>query len=79
MPDLIPIRTCWHCSQPARRREFIFRDVKVCDFSACDECAAEVERELSAARPIFDAMIAAGVDRETANDTMTYLLNRWKP
>ena len=77
--NVLPIRRCWNCDSAGSRRELTFRDEPVTDFNACDVCVAKVESKLTRARPVFDAMILAGVPRETANDAMTFLLERWTP
>lgn len=79
MSNIVPIRKCRTCGKPATRRTLALNDVPVVDFNSCDECVGETDAELARARPVFDAMIGAGVPRDVANDAMTFLLDRWKP
>jgi hypothetical protein len=81
MGDVISInaRRCGRCGAEGSRRELEYQGEKVGDFGACDACVEKTEAELDAVRPVFDAMIAAGIDREIANDIMTFLLDRLHP
>lgn len=72
----IDARRCGRCGGEGRKRELEFGGSRVGEFGACDACINEVGGELAAVRPVFDAMIAAGVDRDVANETMTFMLNR---
>lgn len=49
------------------------------DIPACAECIALTADELSRVRPIFDAMIAGGIQRPEANAVMTAYLDSLKP
>jgi hypothetical protein len=52
---------------------------KVDAFIGCGECTAAVSAELARIRPVFEVMIACGVPRDLANDTMSYMLREWTP
>ena len=45
-------------------------------FISCPGCVEKTYAELANVRPVFDAMLAAGVPRDLANDAMTFLLVR---
>jgi hypothetical protein len=64
------------CGAPGTRRELTLNDIPVTSLSACDDCVAQVNATLDRIRPVFDAMIAAGIDRTLANETMTYMIDR---
>ena len=42
----------------------------------CDTCRNQTFAELDQVRPVFNAMIKAGVDRGVANEVMSVLLDR---
>jgi hypothetical protein len=44
-------------------------------FSACDACVQKAEATIARVRQIFDAMLASGIGRDLANETMSFLLN----
>lgn len=49
------------------------------DIPGCAECIALTNAELAAVRPIFDAMIAGGIQRPVANAVMTAYLDSLLP
>jgi hypothetical protein len=57
----------------------VHRDEHVAAFSACEACVEKTTKELATVRPVFDAIIAAGVDRDLANEVMDFLLARHSP
>lgn len=76
--NIVPMHRCV-CGEAgtAREIELSSDSGEVGKFFACDKCVAATFGHLDRARPIFDAMIAAGVPNEIANDAMTYLHGRW--
>jgi len=72
---VVPLFRCKACGKEGRPTELEYEGKILGKFYACDECVAKVEGHLANVRPVFDAMIAAGVDRSIANETMTFLLD----
>ncbi len=64
------------CGAPCDRVELALNGEPIADLSGCDTCIDKIAGELAAVRPVFDAMLACGVSRELANDTMTFMLDR---
>jgi hypothetical protein len=80
MSNVVPIRRCGRCGEPCNyRRTIELRGQAMADVVACDACVDLMTSELARVRPVFDAMIACGVDRVIANNTMTFLLNLVQP
>lgn len=77
--NVVELRRCRRCGKPARERDLLFQGEPLATFDACDACIAETDATLSRVRPVFDAMLAAGIDRGIANDVMTVLLERITP
>jgi hypothetical protein len=75
----INARRCRMCGGEGSKRELVYEGDTVAEFGACDPCLEKTAGELAAVRPVFDAMIAAGVSRDHANETMTFLLNLLHP
>jgi len=73
MGDVIPILKC-KCGFPAKPVELEFRGEVIGTFKACGICIQETTDRLARVRPVFEAMLAAGITRENANKAMTYLL-----
>ena len=79
MSNVVPIRRCGRCGALATERDLTLRGETVLALLSCDDCVARGVAELAHVRPIFDAMIAAGVPRDLANDAMTFVLEKWTP
>lgn len=77
--NVVKMLRCRRCGKPARERELLYQGELVGGFEACDGCIAAGDALLDRVRPIFEAMLAAGVEREMASDAMTYLLRRIDP
>lgn len=76
MTPVIPIRRCVSCSNRLGEPVTLtFRGDYIARRNVCAECVSETHEELARVRPIFDAMIAAGVDRVLAKDAMTFILD----
>ena len=75
--NVTSIYRCGRCRADAPRVDLCLNG-EVLDLRvyACSECIAKIEGELANVRPIFDAMIAAGIDRALANEAMTFILDR---
>lgn len=73
MGDLIPILKC-KCGFPAKHVDLEYQGEVLGTFKACGICIQETTAELDRVRPVFDAMITAGISRENANKAMIYLL-----
>lgn len=76
MGDVVQLHRCSRCGAAGKRTELAKDGVTVAEFSACDACIDAVTGTLARVRPVFDAMLAVGIDREVANDAMTFLLER---
>ncbi len=74
--NVLPIRRCRMCGAPCGRVELALDNKPIADLSGCDTCIDKIAGELAAVRPVFDTMLACGVSRELANDTMKFLLER---
>jgi hypothetical protein len=80
MSNIVPIRRCARCKEELGEPvDLAFKGEVFATVNACAKCVAQTAAEMAKSRPIFDAMIAAGVPRELANDAMTWLLERWTP
>ena len=78
-PDkVIPFRRC-KCGASGKPLKLCFRGDVVAPFVACDGCLDKTKETIKSVRPVFLAMIKAGVSREHANKTMTYLLELHDP
>lgn len=75
MGEVVNIRRC-KCGAAGSRIEADFRGENIGHFVACQSCLGNTIALLDRVRPVFDAMIAAGVEHEHANDTMTFLLEK---
>lgn len=74
--NVVPLRTC-KCGQPGTLRIVHWEsdtESRTVELVACDECWNKSEDFLARVRPVFDAMIARGVPRAIANETMTFML-----
>jgi hypothetical protein len=76
--NVIPFRRC-KCGAAGKPLELCFQGDVVAPFIACEGCLEKVSETIDRVRPVFDAMIKAGVSREHANQTMTYLLELHDP
>ena len=77
MGEVRNIRVCRRCKKNLGHPVPLdFRGNHVADLMACNECLEKTQSELESVRPVFDAMLACGVDEKLANDTMTFLLDR---
>ena len=79
MNNVVPIFKCRRCGAAGRPVDTALDGEVVASGYGCSSCVEKTTSELARVRPIFDAMIAAGVDRVLANDTMTFLLTRLNP
>lgn len=73
MSDVVPILRC-KCGEAAAPVDVEFRGQIVGTGKSCAKCLMCAMSNLAQVRPVFDAMIAAGVSRELANETMIFLL-----
>lgn len=78
MSEVVPLLRCRRCGKAGSPCTLEHKDQAVAHFVACDECVEYCSSTMARVRPIFDAMIAAGIDRELANETMTFMLERAK-
>lgn len=78
--NVIPLFACKLCGAPGRPFDITLVEVKVDHSVGCEECIQRSRDELTAVRPVFESMIAAGVPSDLANDLMTRLLDdtRWQ-
>lgn len=76
MNNVIPFHKCGRCGGPGSTRTLTLDGAPRVGFTGCDACVAQSLGTLDHVRPIFDAMIEAGIDRDVANETMTFLLTR---
>ena len=77
MSEPTPLFRCGGCGAPGRIRVVEWDgNPRAARISACDACLEETLEHLAAVRPVFEAMVAAGIDRGLANDAMTDLLAR---
>lgn len=67
---------CGCCGGPGVRRTLRRKGRPDEVVVSCDACADAISDTLRRVRPIFRAMLRAGISLEIANDTMTYLLDR---
>lgn len=73
--QVVPLHRC-KCGQPARFMELEYQGEIVGTGRACWDCAQKVVADLDKVKPVFEAMIAAGISRELANEAMTFILDR---
>lgn len=78
MGDIVPLFRC-KCGVMAKRVDVVKDGHVEASGFLCEACIAAANGMLDRVRPIFDSMIAAGIDRVIANDTMTFLLGRIDP
>jgi hypothetical protein len=74
--DVIPLHRCGRCKKLGNPCDITLVGELVASIIVCDKCLSELTTDLLRVRPVFDSMIACGIDRDLANDTMTYLLER---
>lgn len=74
MSNVTPIRRCL-CGKLGTQRTLVYEETDVATFIACDACIAGTDELLVRVRPVYNAMLAAGVNRDDANDAMSYLLD----
>lgn len=75
--SVVALFRCRRCGDPGHRTELQFRGQTLDTFVACDACIDGCKEVLERVRPAFEALSAIGVDRDTANEVMTFLLERW--
>lgn len=69
-----PLHACRRCGAPAKPTDFVVSGTgEAFSLNVCPGCIAEGQAYLARVHPVFEAMIAAGIDREIANDAMVYL------
>jgi hypothetical protein len=73
---VVDLFRCKGCGAPGTRRTLCYQGESLAHFVSCDACVAVMDAVLKRVRPVFDALIAVGVDRDLANATMTFLLDR---
>ena len=73
---VIPLHRCGRCKQLGNPCDIALAGDIVASIVVCDTCLVDLKTDLLSVRPVFDAMIACGIDRDLANDTMVYLLER---
>jgi hypothetical protein len=78
MSNVIPFRRC-KCGSAAKEAELCFGEDAIGAFFACDDCLNKTAAEIESVKPVFDAMIAVGVSREHANETMIFMMGLHKP
>lgn len=74
--NVIQLFRCRRCGAPGTSRVGVKGGEEVMRFFGCDACVDEDSATLARVRPIFDAMLEAGIDRDLANDTMTFMLQK---
>lgn len=74
MAEVTPLHPCQRCGRSARRRELVHEGRTLFEFLSCDACIEQTESELARVKPVFEAMLAAGVNRAVANYAMTCML-----
>jgi hypothetical protein len=74
LSDPIPLFRCASCGEAGKRVDLSWNDKVVGTFTACQSCIDRTTATLDRVRPIFDAMIAAGVDRDLANEALRAIL-----
>lgn len=77
MTVVVEMHRCEQCGKPARKVDLQLCGEHIAHFFGCAACGEQTQDELARVRPVFYAMIAAGVSRELANDTMTFLIDRF--
>lgn len=75
MSAVVALFKC-QCGNAATRVALVHDDEPIATINACPACVARGVAFMANIRPVFDAMIAQGVDRAIANDTMTFLIAR---
>ena len=78
MSNVVPLLRCKRCGAAGNPCTLEYKDEAIAGFVACDSCVKECSNTMLRVRPIFDAMIAAGIPNDVANDTMTFLLEKAK-
>lgn len=63
------------CGSAGRFRTLELKGVEAGKVLVCDGCLAESDRRLAQVRPVFEAMLGAGIRHDIANRAMTVLLN----
>lgn len=67
---------CGGCGRPGRPVELEADGLPVGKFVACSDCLERAHEHMGRVRAVFLAMLDAGVERELADETMTFLLER---
>lgn len=73
-----PLRTC-QCGAPGAPLTIEGDDGAILHGFACDACISKVNTTLNRVRPVFAALIACGVPKTAADETMAFLLDRIDP
>lgn len=74
-----PLLPCPGCGAVSNPVDLEYQGSVVATIRSCPECLEAAKQLLDSVRPVFDAMITAGVSKELANETMTFLLDRHSP
>lgn len=71
-----PLYAC-RCGGPGTLRELCAVDEPTESFTIaiCDSCAEKSERFLSRMRPVFQALLTAGIRKDIADDAMSCLMD----
>jgi hypothetical protein len=73
--NVVSISRCM-CGAIGRPVACTIDDMLVHEFYACTGCFDEARDAIDRATPAFYALLAAGFDRELANETMSFLIGR---
>lgn len=71
--NVVPLHRCL-CGKVGQPNVLTCDDEEETIF-ACAECVAKTEAVIARVRPIFEALLACGVSREVANETMSFMLD----
>lgn len=72
---VVPLFKCKRCDEIGISRKFVFGQSHF-DAIACDSCIEEIQGTIIKVRPIFDAIIMAGISLTIATDAMAFILDR---
>lgn len=76
---ITPLLPCPQCGEVSNPVDLEYQGEIVATIRSCPECLEAAKQLLDSVCPVFDAMITAGVTRELANETMTFLLDQHSP
>lgn len=77
MASVTPLFRC-RCGKDGRQRTLVHDGIEIATAVRCDDCVAREDALLDRVRPVFEAMLAAGVERPTARDVVLFLLERMR-